>query len=103
MRGDIYERRYGAFSPDRMVAKLMFNVSKRPWDNFGVGIGYRFNDGVFIDSPDLGGFMIFAGHFWARGDKLNDDGSVESGQGSYKGSWRLGVSYAFDAAMKWFD
>lgn len=104
MIGDLYEQNVPIISKDRIVAKVMLDVSKRPWDNFGVGIGYRFHGIDFTkDNKELGGFMLFAGHFWARGDKLNDDGSVESGQGSYKGSWRLGVSYAFDAAMKWFE
>lgn len=100
MVGDLFQKHDGA-SLQRLVFKVMVQPSRKPFDDFGVGVGYRFADGVFNlgDKQDNGGFMVFGGAFWTRNDALDDQGAVVKGK--LTRSWRVGVSYSLDALLGW--
>ncbi len=99
--GDVYSR-YNWLSEQRLVAKLMILPSRRPFDSVGVGVGYRFADGVFDIKSGLqttGGFIVFAGHFWTKNDALDASGNpIRDGRSR---SWRVGVSYGLDSLLGW--
>lgn len=100
MVGDLYEK-HDSGSWNRMVLKLMVQPTRKPFDGFGVGLGYRFSDGVFTlaDKQDNGGFMLFGGAFWTRGESVDANGTV--GRGKLERSWRFGVSYSVDSLVGW--
>ncbi|RQP25800.1 hypothetical protein DZC73_01665 [Albitalea terrae] len=98
--GDVYKR-YDAGDGHRLVAKLLIAPSRRPFDSVGIGLGYRFADGVFTMQKDqpTGGFILFIGSFWTKGDQLDASGAVV--QAGRKQSWRLGMSYGLDTLFDW--
>lgn len=101
MVGDVYGK-YDALAMQRLVGKIMVLPSKRPFDSVGVGIGYRFVDGMFSSDVGLqatGGFMVFAGHFWTKNDEIDSAGALT--QGGRSRSWRFGVSYGLDTLLGW--
>jgi hypothetical protein len=105
MLGDLWGD-YKAWDPkNRTTLKLMLSPSRRPFDSFGMGIGYRFADGVFTTGDSKagdGGFMIFVGHFWTRSDGVDAAGAPVAGGGRVK-AWRIGVSYSLDTLLGWVN
>jgi hypothetical protein len=100
MKGDVLSRQDAA-SMDRLVFKLSFLPTRKPFDSFGVGIGYRLSESVFtLDANQAkdGGVMLFAGHFWTKSDALDAAGQPING-GKREKSWRLGISYSFDTLL----
>jgi hypothetical protein len=104
LKGDVYSK-YAPVSWDRVVGKLLLQPSKRPFDNVGVGIGYRFADGgsllETVKTEDHTGAVLFVGHFWTRSDQVDAAGAVSKGR--YEKSWRLGVSYSLGSLLQWLE
>lgn len=102
MWGDIYKK-YDSGDRNRFVGKLMVLPSKRPFDSVGIGVGYRFAENVFTAATDqpTGGFMVFVGSFWTKGDKLDANGAVVPGKREQ--SWRVGISYSLDNLFGWLQ
>lgn len=106
MVGDVYGR-YDLLSADRLVGKLLISPSKRPFDSVGLGVGYRFMDlSDLLDSKGKtngpqasGGFVLFVGHFWTKGDSADNDGGASNGKRTQ--SWRVGLSYSLDTLFGW--
>ncbi len=101
MVGDVYSR-YDRLSTQRAVLKLMILPSRHPFDSVGVGVAYRFADGVIDFESGLkptGGFMVFAGHFWTKNDTVDASGNTT--QDGRSRSWRIGVSYGLDSLLGW--
>jgi hypothetical protein len=100
MKGDVLSRTDAA-AVDRMVFKLSFLPTRKPFDSVGVGVGYRLSDSVFTTDASQGkdgGVMVFAGHFWTKSDALDAAGQPING-GKREKSWRLGLSYSFDTLL----
>jgi hypothetical protein len=103
MWGDVYSK-YKPWSKDRWVGKLMLQPTKKPFDNVGLGIGYRFADGDLLQNSktvDHTGAVLFVGHFWTRSDQVDAAGAVSKGR--YEKSWRLGVSYSLGSLLQWLE
>ncbi len=108
MLGDVYGH-YDAWSPQRLVAKALITPSKHPFDSVGLGVGYRFKDlSDILDSSGAtsgpqasGGFMLFVGHFWTKGDSVDNDGGASNGKRAQ--SWRVGLSYSLDTLFGWLQ
>ncbi len=101
MVGDLY-RPYKPMALERTVFKLMLSPSRRPFDAYGIGVGYRFAEGFKLtgDAPQpTGGFIVFVGSFWTR-DQQTDANGVTTSQGRTQ-SWRVGVSYGLDTLFDW--
>lgn len=101
MVGDVYGR-YDRLAKERLVGKVMLLPSRHPFDSVGLGLGYRFADGIFNSETGIqptGGFMIFVGHFWTKNDEVDATGNVA--QGGRSRSWRFGVSYGLDSLLGW--
>lgn len=106
MLGDLYGRHDRMDLRNRTVLKLMISPTRKPFDNIGLGVGYRFADGGLFAAPpaegsatDSGGFMVFAGVFWTRRDSVDGAGAVLPG--GRERSVRVGVSYSLDTLMGW--
>jgi hypothetical protein len=104
MLGDLWGR-YDAADTKRITLKLMLSPTRRPFDSAGIGIGYRFADGVFTKGDSKagdGGFMLFVGHFWTKSDSVDAAGAPVTNGGREK-SWRIGVSYSLDTLLGWVN
>lgn len=100
MIGDVYAKA-PKISTEWVVFKLFISPSSSPFDSVGVGIGYRFADGIFDTSKSSShsGFVIFVGSFWTKGDKLN--GQTLDANSGYSQSTRFGISYSIGTALGW--
>jgi hypothetical protein len=93
--GDVLSR------PERFVdalsVKALMRLATRPTDSLGLALAWNVPG---TNSQGLGAVAVFAGHFWTREDELT--GSVVRRNAHYAGSWRLGLSYNLDDALRWF-
>lgn len=98
--GDVLAREK-AFSTNRLVGKVMFLPAKHPFDSVGVGLGYRFVDGVFSAQDGVsGGLVLFGGHFWSKNDKVDATTGAVTQSGRSQ-SWRVGLSYDVSTLLGW--
>ncbi len=99
MRGDLYTDVPGA-SWDRVVYKVMVAASKTPFNSIGLGLGYRFADGIFTnEKTSNSGFEVWAGRFWTKEDQVT--GTVVNTDSVYAGKWAFGISYSLGTLMNW--
>jgi hypothetical protein len=99
MLGDLYSPA-DALSKDRIIIKGLLSPSKKPFDSFGIGLGYRFAEGIFDpENKANSGFVVFVGSFWTKSDQL--DGQTVSTDSTRKQSWRVGIGYSLGAALDW--
>ncbi|MEO8007517.1 MAG: hypothetical protein ABI728_03210 [Betaproteobacteria bacterium] len=96
MIGDLYTP-YDWMDPHRLVIKGLLSASKSPFDSYGVGIGYRFAEGIYDPNAKTNsGFVLFVGSFWTKGDQ--ETAAIDSKRTQ---SWRLGISYSLGTALDW--
>ena len=81
---------------DRLSFKALLRLAQRPTDSLGLALAYTVPG---TNSQGLGAVAVFIGHFWTREDQLVD-GLVRRNS-AYVGSWRLGLSYNLDDALRW--
>lgn len=82
---------------DAFSAKALLRMASRPTDSLGLALAYSVPG---TNSQGLGAVAVFVGHFWTREDQLVD-GLVRRNS-VYAHSWRLGLSYNLDDALRWF-
>jgi len=84
---------------DRLNFKVLFQASSKPLNSFGVALGYSLPP---IETQtfhlNLSSLSIFAGYFWTKQDTITN-GLVKTDD-TYEHSWRIGVSYSLDDALK---
>jgi hypothetical protein len=83
---------------DGLSIKILMQASSKPLDSFGAGLGYVLPK-IGLLNLDLSSFSVFVGHFWTKQDRLVN-GNVDV-NGAYAGTWRVGISYSLDDALKW--
>ena len=84
---------YPAVDWHRVVFSPMVKFSKKPDDNLGATVGYRWNNMIF-----------FGGHFWTKEDiktGTNPTTGADTFRTHRKGHWEAGVGYNLDAALNW--
>jgi hypothetical protein len=81
---------------DRLSLKALMRLAQRPTDSLGLALAYTIPG---TNSQGLGAVAVFVGHFWTREDQFVD-GLVRR-NAAYVGSWRLGLSYNLDDALRW--
>lgn len=85
---------------DRLNLKVLFQASSKPLNSIGLALGYSLPP---IETKtfnlNLSSLSIFAGYFWTKQDTVT--GVLVKTNDSYGHSWRVGVSYSLDDALKW--
>jgi len=74
--------------------KGMVKFSRKPFDSYGLGIGYRF-PGVKVLGIDISAFSAFGAMVWTKESVENNTKTVTKRQ------WQFGVSFNLDKAMGW--
>lgn len=99
---------------EQLSIKLMAQLSSKPLDSFGVGLGYTITrkqiasitgllDEHGVGSVDkykgLSPFTVFAGRFWIKEDQIDNGVALENNH--YKTDWRVGISFSVHTAKDW--
>lgn len=99
MLGDVYADKNPWY--DYFVVKTLVEASERPYNAFGLGIGWRKPDIKFL-GLSFNSLSPFISFVWTRGDSLNN-GTVNTDTGYGKPAFIWGLSFNLDTAAKWFS
>jgi hypothetical protein len=92
MIGDVLKERQNLLK--NFFVKGMVKFSKKPFDSYGFGIGYRF-PGVKVLGIDISSFSVFGSWLWTK------EQQEEKAEELTKRQIQFGISFNLDKALEW--